>query len=257
MSDRIVLYPPGMEALAASVAAALGSVPAMCTTSIATPAAVLCFERFTSDGVRRPPPPTTHAPAHHPRGAWRRSKYQGAAQCRAQQRRGSLVLHGRHRQPVRPVVGSSLLAADPRPAAARRIRGRQVEADGGGRRVRHRRGGKHHRRRPMVPVLPDGAHLPLDGARGQVVQRRADGRICRHPDGDELRGATVSDAGRIDDADPEAAPLPRHPRVCVAPPAQLAAAPAPPLGDEPRNCAARARAQTPTCSARSMRRASG
>ena len=35
MSDRIVLYPPGMEALAASVAAALGSVPAMCTTSIA------------------------------------------------------------------------------------------------------------------------------------------------------------------------------------------------------------------------------
>ena len=32
---------------------------------------------------------------------------------------------------------------------------------------------------------------------------------------------------------------------------------APPLGDEPRNCAARARAQTPTCSARSMRRASG
>ena len=82
---------------------------------------VLCW-RSTSDGVRRPPPPTTHAPAHHPRGAWRRSKYQGAAQCRAQQRRGSLVLHGRHRQPVRPVVGSSLLAADPRPAAARHTR---------------------------------------------------------------------------------------------------------------------------------------
>ena len=75
---------------------------------------------------------------------------------------------------------AALPATLQRAAAAGGVRQGQVEGDDGRRQVRAERGRQPDSHHPMVPALPDGAHLALDRLRrGQVVQRQGRRRVRR------------------------------------------------------------------------------